>query len=252
MPLEIPSTSASNLATVELQENGVTVHYQQFVLSDASGQALGTYTAPLPVDFAVSGYTYNYSADKSVLPVGGVYRGETTANTLTELAEDELSPLRLTARGSLKTAGDGHVNELVSSISTGYDDIYVTEDSFNAGSLSPLSISGTFFDTSRTNTRFVYVPLIRSGWRSVSFSFKSAASGELRVYGDYGALEADLLLTSFAVAADARYAVLSTAVSGAAFKHLPALSSPTNGIIISFVPAASVAGTLEVHIVRGA
>lgn len=252
MPLEIPSTSASNLATVEIEENGVTVHYQQFVLSDSSGQAMGTYSTPIPVDFAVSGYIYGYSADKTVFPVGGVYRSESLVNTTAELVEGELSPVRLTARGSVKTAGDGHVNELVAAISSGYDDIYITEDSFTVNSLAPLAVSGAFFDTTRTNTRFVYVPLIRSGWRNMTFSFKSAASGELRVYADYGAMQADLLLSAFPVAADARYAVISTSASGSAFKSVPALSEPTNGVIISFIPAESVAGSLEIHIVRGA
>ena len=213
---------------------------------------MGTFAAPFPVDFAVSGYVYDYSADKTVFPIGGVYRGESIANDMAELSEGELAPVRLTARGSVKVAGDGHVNELVASVSTGYDDIYVTEDSFSSGSLTPLSISGSFFDTSRTNTRYVYVPLIRSGWKTMSLSFKSAASGEMSIFSDYGALEADLLLTSFAVAANARYAVLSVPASGAAFKYVPALSAPTNGVIIAFTPAEAVAGSLEIHVVRGA
>lgn len=252
MPLQIPSTSSSNLATVELEENGVTVHYQQFVLTDNSGQELGTYADPFPMDLSVSGYILNYSADKTVLPVGGVYRSESLQNTTAELIDGELAPVRLTARGSLKTASDGHVNELVASISSGYDDIYVTEDTFSVNALTPLAVSGAFFDTTRTNTRFVYVPLIRSGWKNISFSFKSAASGELALYADYGALQADLLLSTFPVAADARYAVISTSASGSAFKSVPALSEPTNGVIISFIPAESVAGSLEIHIVRGA
>jgi len=203
-------------------------------------------------DFSVSGYTLNYSADKTVFPVGGVYRSELLQNTAAELVDGELAPVRLTARGSVKTASDGHVNELVASISSGYDDVYIAEDAFAVNTLAPLTISGEFFDTTRTNTRFVYVPLIRSGWKNMTFSFKSAASGELQVYADYGALQADLLLSAFPVAADARYAVISTSASGSAFKSVPALSEPTNGVIISFIPAESVAGSLEIHIVRGA
>jgi hypothetical protein len=251
MPLEIPSTSSSNLGTVELEENGVTVHYQQMVISDLTGQAMGTYEVPIPVLPVVSGYVYSYASDKTVLPVGGVYISESITNANAELVENELFPFRMTAKGSIKTAADGQVNELVSSLSTGYDDIYVTENSFSAANLTPLSISGAFFDTSRTNVRYVYIPLIRSGWRSLSFSFKSAASGEVALYMDYGAVEADLLADAFQVAANTRYAVLATSASGAAFKAVPALSSPANGVIVCFTPAESAAGTLEFHITRG-
>ena len=252
MPINIPSTSTATLGTIEVLENDTTVHYQQFVLTDPEGNPLGGETSPLPVIVAMSGYIQNVNANSTVLPVGGSFYFEDLYNTGSELTDTELSVLRLTQKGGLKTAGDGRVNELVASIGSGYDDIYVVEDSFDANSLTPLTVSGEFFDTLRSAQRFVYVPMVRSGWRKASFSFKSAASGVLYIYSDFGSLTADILVESFEIQANTRYGFISESVAASGSLYsIPALSSFCNGLIISFVPGETVAGLLELHITRG-
>lgn len=252
MPINIPSTSTATLGTIEVLENDTTVHYQQFVLTDPEGNPLGGDTSPVPVTVTVSGYIQNVNAQSTVSPVGGAFYFEDLYNTGSELVDTELSVTRLTQKGGLKTAGDGRVNELVAAISSGYDDIYVMEDSFDANSLAPLTVSGEFFDTLRASQRFVYIPMIRSGWRRASFSFKSAASGMLYVYSDLGSLTADILVDSFEIEANTRYGFIPDPVTVSGSLHsVPALGSFCNGLIVSFVPGETVAGLLELHITRG-
>lgn len=246
MPLSVPTTAATRLGTIEITENDVLTHYQQFVLTTPSGTALGSFTDPLPVSITIDG------AAASILPAGAIYNEELFLNNGTELNNGDSTVLRSTVRGSLKTAGDGRVNELVSSIGTGYDDIYVVEDIFDSNNLSPITVSGSFFDTSRTNTRFVYVPMIRSGWRKLSFSIKTPAAGTMYLYADFGFLTNDLLVHTGALSINTRYAFTpdSVLVSGA-ITSIPMLASPVNGFIIGFVPDSSVAGFFEIHLVRG-
>lgn len=246
MPLSVPTTAATRLGTIEITENDVLTHYQQFVLTTPSGTALGSFTHPLPVSITING------AATSILPAGAVYNEELFLNNGIELNNGDTTVLRSTVRGSLKTAGDGRVNELVSSIGTGYDDIYVVEDTFNSNNLNPITISGSFFDTSRTNARFVYVPMIRSGWRKLSFSIKTPAAGTMYLYADLGFLTNDLLMHTSTLGVNTRYGFTpdSVPMSGS-IASIPMLASPVNGFIIGFVPDNATAGFFEIHLVRG-
>jgi hypothetical protein len=252
MPINIPSTSTATLGTVEVLENESVVHYQQFVLTDPEGNPLGGDLSPVPVSVNVVGFTQNINAESTVLPVGGAFYFEDLYNTGSELEDEELSVQRFTQKGGLKTAGDGRVNEIVASAGTGYDDIYVVEDTFDAENLSSLTVSGEFFDTLRSSERFVYIPMIRSGWRKMSFSFKTAASGVLKIYTDLGSLTADILVESFDVQSGVRYGFVPEQVytSGTLYS-VPALSSFCNGVVVSFSPGESAAGLLELHVTRG-
>lgn len=247
MPLNVPTTAATRLGTVEITEDSVLTHYQQFVLTTPSGTSLGSLTHPLPVTITLDG------AAASIIPAGAVYNEELFLNNGFELANGESTVLRSTVRGSLKTAGDGRVNELVSSISSGYDDIYVVEDTFNSNNLQPLTISGNFFDNTRDNPRFVYVPMIRSGWRKLSFSFKSTASTTLTVFADFGFLKNDLLVYSTLLdTVNVRHGFVSDAVAiSGSITSIPMLASPVNGFIIAITPETEVAGFFEIHLVRG-
>ena len=246
MPLSVPTTAATRLGTVEITENDILTHYQQFVLTTPSGTALGSFTDPIPVSVIIAG------AATTSFPAGAVYNEELFLNNGLELTDGDSTVLRSTVRGSLKTAGDGRVNELVSSIGTGYDDIYVVENTFNSNNLTPITVSGSFFDTSRTNARFVYVPMIRSGWRKLSFSLKTPAAGTLYLYADLGFLTNDLLMYTDAITANIRHGFVadSIPVSGSV-TSIPMLASPVNGFIIGFTPDSAVAGFFEIHLVRG-
>jgi hypothetical protein len=252
MPINIPSTTTATLGTIEVLENDSTVHYQQFVLTDPEGNPLGSSAAPVPITVTMSGYLRYVNEESTVVPVGGAFYFEDLYNTGSELVTGELSVQRLTQKGGLKTAGDGRVNEVVSAVGSGYDDIYVTESTFAAENLISLTVSGEFFDTLRSAERFVYIPMIRSGWRKMSFSFKTAASGVLKIYTDLGSLTADILVDSFDLQSGIRYGFIpeDVPVSGA-LRSVPALSSFCNGVIISFSPGESTAGLLELHITRG-
>ena len=246
MPLNVPTTTATRLGTVEITEDSVLTHYQQFVLTTPSGTSLGSVSSPIPVSITLDGAT------ASILPAGAVYNEELFLNNGIELNNGDSTVLRSTVRGSLKTAGDGRVNELVSSIGTGYDDIYVVEDTFDSNSLTPITVSGSFFDTSRTNARFVYVPMIRSGWRKLSFSVKTPAAGALYLYADLGFLTNDLLVYTDTITANIRHGFVadSIPVSGSV-TSIPMLASPVNGFIIGFTPDSATAGFFEIHLVRG-
>lgn len=252
MPINIPSTTTATLGTIEVLENESTVHYQQFVMTDPEGNPLGSEFAPIPVTVTMSGYSRYVNADSTVVPVGGAFYFEDLYNTGTELVTGELSISRLTQKGGIKTAGDGRVNEIVASVGTGYDDIYIVESTFDANNLAPLAVSGEFFDTLRSPERFVYIPMIRSGWRKMSFSFKTAASGVLKVYSDFGSLTADVLVGMFNLQSGTRYGFIPENITmSGAVNSVPALASFCNGIIISFTPAESVAGLIELHVTRG-
>jgi hypothetical protein len=254
MPLNIPSTVNVTVGTVELQENAQTVHYQQFVLTSPDGTPLGNTSNLIPVSVAVSGnYVSNFNADATVFPVGGVYYEESLANSLTELQNNELSVNRLTVRGGVKTAGDGRVNELIGSSSSGYDDIVVVSGTYDATSLGVLNANGEFFQLTNTSARHFYIPMIRSGWRTLSFSFIAPVSGIVSVYTDLGSKTRDILAGSFSTNAAVRYGVVAaTITTSGSLIGIPALSYPVNGFIITFEPADTDAGTYELHITRGA
>jgi hypothetical protein len=256
MAINIPSTVTTTLGTIEIADFAGSVHYQQFVLTSPSGTPIGSDTSPVPVVItAPNTFVQTFNAGSSVIPVGGTYYEENVPNNGNELVNTELSVLRTTVRGSLKTAGDGRVNEIVSSYSDGYDDIYVSEDSFDQYTMQTISSSGSFFDTLRSNVRYFYIPMIRSGWRKLSFSFISPVAGTISLYADLGFIDDDLQIGSYSVNANFRYGFMpdapSTTISGA-ITHIPALSSPVNAFIVRFSPNEQAAGTLQLHLVRGA
>lgn len=253
MPISIPSTSATTLGSVEVLENDATVHYQQFVITDPEGNPLGGSASPVPIEITGSTtFSKSFNSSDSIVPVAGVHYTETLLNSNSELVNNEVSVLRLTQKGGLKTAGDGRVNEIVYSISTGYDDIYFVEDDFDSNNLTPITVSGSVFDTTRTNNRYFYIPMIREGWRSISVSFKTDADSILTLYGDVGSITADILLGSFTVQKDLRYAFIPHGTySGVSIYSIPALLSPFNGVIVGIDPQESVAGVFELHITRG-
>jgi hypothetical protein len=254
MPLNIPSAVTVTVGTVEIVENAATTHYQQFVLTSPQGIALGDSTNPVPMRIAVSGnYISNFNSGETVIPIGGVFYEESLTNTLLELQNEELSINRLTVRGSLKTAGDGRVNELVGSSNSGYDDIYVASGVYSANNLNILNANGSFFSLDTTLSRHFYVPMIRSGWRTLSFSFITPVSGVLSIYADFGSLTNDVLVTGLLIAPNVRYGIVGSALStSGALIGVPALSAPVNGFIISFDPATTDAGSIELHLTRGA
>ena len=256
MPINIPSSTSTTLGTVEVSDIGGITHYQQFVLTSPSGTSLGSAEFPIPVEIVVPGsFIQTFNADSTVLPVGGTYYEENVINNGNELVNSELSVLRTTVRGSLKTAGDGRVNEIVSSFSDGYDDIYVSEDSFDRYAMQTISVSGVFFDTMRSNSRFFYIPMIRSGWRKLSFSFSSPVAGSLTLYADLGFIDDDLIVGTYATLGGMRYGFMPDApsvVTSGSITHIPALASPVNAFIVKFVPLEQAAGSLQLHLVRGA
>lgn len=253
MPINIPSTTSTTLGTVEIAGEATTVHYQQFVMTSPSGISLGTEEFPIPVKFVDQGaFTQSFNQSKSLFPSAAAYYSEPLNNSGYELANEELSVLRSTVRGSLKTAGDGRVNELISTIFDGYDDIYVVEGSFDSTALNTIDPYGGFFDSSRTPNRYMYVPMIRSGWRNLSFSFKSAAPGLVTIFADFGSITADLEIFSKQVISNVRYAFTPESIAATGIVYsVPMLGSAVNGFIIAFIPDYAVAGTFEVHLVRG-
>lgn len=254
MPLNVPSAVTVTVGTIEIVENAATTHYQQFVLTSPEGVALGSSLNPIPTNIAVSGnYLSNFNIGETVIPVGGTFYEESLNNTLLELQTNELSVNRLTVRGSLKTAGDGRVNELVGSSNSGYDDIYVASGIYAANNLNILNSNGSFFTLDSTTSRHFYIPMIRSGWRTLSFSFLTPVSGSLQIHADFGSLTRDILVTGILVAPDVRYGLISSnLITSGALIGVPALSAPVNGFIISFDPAATSVGSFEIHITRGA
>jgi hypothetical protein len=254
MAINIPSNTTTTIGTIEITGGLTTTHYQQFVMTTASGNPIGTSDAPVPVSVIMDGsYIKTFNNGQTVFPMGGAYYSEAIENSGIELLDTELSVLRTTVKGGLKTAGDGRVNELVPSFSDGYDDIYVSENSFDQYTMAPIVSSGDFFDTARLGTRFVYVPMIRSGWRKLSFSIKSAAAGTLKIYADLGFLDDDLLINSYELYAETRYGFFPdpVAVSGGIYS-VPILASPVNGFIIAFTLDETAVGSFSIHLVRGA
>ncbi len=254
MPINIPSTTTTTLGTIEIIGDSSTTHYQQFVITNSSGVALGTDSFPLPVSIKMDGsFTQAFNQDTTLFPNGAAYYNEPVDNSGPELQDGELSVLRSTAKGGLKTAGDGRVNELISTIADGYDDIYVVEDTFDPLTMDVIDPYGDFFDTSRNNIRYMYVPMIRSGWRKLSFSFKSSVAGSISVYADFGSKTADLQITSAPVFPGARYGFVPEPITATGIiTSIPMPASAVNAFIICFTPSGTAAGNFEVHLVRGA
>jgi hypothetical protein len=96
--------------------------------------------------------------------------------------------------------------------------------------------------------------MIRSGWRKLSFSFTSPVAGTISLFADLGFIDDDLQIGSYSVNANFRYGFMPegpTTASGA-ITYISTLSCPVNAFIIKFAPNEQAAGTLQLHLVRGA
>lgn len=257
VPNSTPITLAADLTGGE--------YYQTFTLADTTGTRYSA-AYPLPVNVTVTGYdsiTPYYQG--SFLPLGGVYITDLTGTDFNELIDGQAATVRINDRRALMTASDGQVTTLVESLGNNYHDTVVASGSTFTGVVTAAYPS--FFRYTASNTkRYVYIPLSKSGWKSVSIYIKqslvkdldsTAANINITFYADFGQFIDDVPIYSDTISGIAgsnigrAYTCYDTVYSGSSAVYIPEFNSPLAGVIIAITTNESSTGNIEIYASKG-
>jgi hypothetical protein len=262
MGITVPSSTPIVLAAQEVSGE----YYQTFTLADNTG-AQYSENNPLPVAVTVTGYSITSAAYQgSYLPTGGVYIADLTGTDFTEMLDGESGTIRLNNRRAIMTATDGQVTTLTESLSNNYHDTVVASGVTFDGITVP-AYSSFFVYDSQQETRFVYIPLSKSGWKRASIYIKhslvndadaEATALQVGLYPDFGQFSIDfpaLLDTISGTVGESIgrvYSCYTPAVPSSSITYVPELDSPLAGIIISLVNIEDVTGNVEIYASKSA
>jgi hypothetical protein len=263
MGITVPSSTPIILAADTITGE----YYQKYLMSNTEGVALGDATHPVQVAMPVSGYSSVVGVYQGTfVPTGGVHISDLTGTDFTELVDGQIATARLNNRRAIFTVSDGQVTTLNTSATNNYHDIVVTSGSFSPASSFQPAYSEFFQYTSQNNTRYIYVPLSKSGWKRssiyVKHSFVNAntgAAGDLQAvfYADFGQLDDDFPICISVISGilnqPASKAFVCYTTSGSANEiYLSQLDSPLAGVIIAISPTTQVNGTYEIYVSKSA
>lgn len=262
MGIPVPSSTVITLAAQTINSE----YYQQLMLSDESGNVLGG-ANPVSVDVAVSGYTSTAASYQGTsFPIGGVHIADLTGTDFTEMVDGEFATARLNNRRALMTATDGQVTTLVESLPNNYHDTVVCSGAVFTTALTA-AYAGFFDYTAQNNTRYVYIPLSKSGWRRatiyirhnmINVSDSLPATLPITLSADFGQLDDDFIIKTDSISglvsaySSKAYTCYSFSGTSNAKEYIPELDSPLAGIIVTIAPAQSVTGNYEIYVSKGA
>jgi hypothetical protein len=261
MGINVPSSTPITIAAEEF--NGE--YYQVFTIADDAGSMINTGN-PLSVGVVVSGYNSTSATYQgTVVPAGGVYINDLAGGDFVEMLDGEMGTIRLNNRRAVMTASDGQVTVLNTSAVNNYHDVVVSSGTFNGTTVAAYS---TFFAyTSSSQTRYVYIPLSRSGFRRANIYVKHTlvtdatglgATVPITLFGDFGQFSPDFSLVSTTISGIVGFATSKAfisympPVSGSAYEYIPALDSPLAGVFVALSPTAPVTGSFEIYASKGA
>jgi hypothetical protein len=175
--------------------------------------------------------------------------------------------MRLNNRRALFTVNDGQATVLSSVNSDNYHDTLVTSGEFTPIQTLVNPYVEFFQYASSDETRHVYVPLSRSGWKRssvlVSHSLVNSVTGNpvdltCSLFGDFGQFDDDVLLSSTVISGQASVSSLKLFTcylpdtNNATEVYVPALDSPLAGVIISLSPSATAVGSYSIYVSKSA
>ena len=194
--------------------------------------------------------------------MGGVYIDDLTGTDFNEMIDGQAGTVRMNNRRAIMTASDGQVTTLVQSLGNNYHDTVVASGSTFTGVVTAAYPEFFRYDSSNTK-RYIYAPLSKSGWKSVSIYIKqslvrdvdsTAANINVTFYADFGQFIDDFPIYSDTISGIAgsnvgkAYTCYDTVYSGSASVYIPEFNSPLAGVIIAITTNESSTGNIELYI----
>lgn len=262
MGIVVPNSTPITLAADEVNSE----YYQKFILSDSDGVDISN-TNPFPVLFTVSGYNSTAASYQgSYIPIGGVYINDLTGTDFTEMLNGESATVRMNNRRAIMTASDGQVTTLVQAQPNNYHDVVVASGASFDGVTTP-AYSGFFQYDGQQLTRYVYVPLSKSGWKRINLYIKhnlekdsdsTAADLGVNLYADFGQFSNDFTILNDTISGVVGSMVgrvymctVPTTESNSVI-HVPEFDSPLAGVLISLTNTEDVSGNVEIYASKSA
>lgn len=261
MGIVVPSSTPITLAADEIAGE----YYQNFIITDDTGASYNT-SNPLPNRVVVSGYSsYAASYQGTYLPTGGVYIADLTGTDFTEMADGESAAVRMTNRRALMTASDGQVTTLTQGQVNNYHDTVVASGSVFNGVTVP-AYSSFFAYTAQQVTRYVYVPMSKSGWSRLNLFVKHNLVNDndsqpayvgVNIYADFGQFSSDFPIVNDAISGVAgamngrAYMCKLPTLSGNASLYVSEFDTPLAGVIVAITNSTPVTGNIEIYASKG-
>ena len=261
MGITVPSSSPITLAALDTGGE----LFQTFTLADSDGDQY-TQNNPFFTTTTVTGYsTTSTSYQGTYLPTGGVHIADLTGTDFTEMADGESGTVRMNNRRAIMTASDGQVTTLTETLTNNYHDTVVASGASFTGVTVP-AYANFFVYASQNQTRYIYIPISKSGWNRLSIYIKHTlvntsdsvgASPEFIFYPDFGQFTNDFVAMSDTISGIAGssvgrvYSCYDTVFSGSSSIYVPEFNSPLAGVIIAITNNQDVTGNIEIYASKG-
>jgi len=261
MGIIVPSSTPITLAADEIAGE----YYQNFIITDDTGASYNT-SNPLPNRVVVSGYSsYASSYQGTYLPTGGVYIADLTGTDFTEMVNGESAAARMNNRRAIMTASDGQVTTLTQGQVNNYHDTVVASGSVFNGVTVP-AYSSFFAYTAQQLTRYVYVPLSKSGWSRLNLFVKhnlvnvndsQPSYVGVNIYADFGQFTNDFPIVTDSISGlvgtmtGRAYMCKLPTISGNSSTYVSEFDSPLAGVIIAITNSTPVTGNIEIYASKG-
>jgi hypothetical protein len=195
------------------------------------------------------------------MPIGGVYINDLTGTDFTEMADGESATVRMNNRRAIMTASDGQVTTLVQAQSNNYHDVVVASGASFNGVTTP-AYSGFFAYSAQQLTRYVYIPLSKSGWKRLNLFVKhnllksadsTAADLGISLFADFGQFTNDFTIVNDTLSGVVGsmvgrvYMCTAPTTESNTVMHIPEFDSPLAGVLISLTNTQDVSGNIEIY-----
>lgn len=261
MGISVPSSTPITLAA--LDSGGE--FFQTFTLADDTGTQY-TQNNPFFTTTTVTGYsTTSASYQGSYMPTGGVYIADLTGTDFTEMDDGESGTARMNMRRALMTASDGQVTTLTETLVNNYHDTVVSSGVSFTGVTVP-AYADFFVYTSQNQTRYIYIPISKSGWKRLNLYVKHTlvndadslgAEPDITLYPDFGQFSNDFAALTDTIsgvvgsATGRLYSCYNPATPSSSIIHVPEFDSPLAGVIIAITNNQDVTGNIEIYASKG-
>ena len=261
MGIVVPNSTPITLAANEIAGE----YYQVFMPSDDTGVVYGQ-SNPFPNTVVVSGYTSTAASYQGTyLPTGGVYIADLTGTDFTEMADGETAVVRMNNRRAIMTASDGQVTTLTEGQVNNYHDTVVASGSVFNGVTVP-AYSSFFAYLSQQVTRYIYVPLSKSGWSRLNLFVKHDLVNDndsqpayvgVNIYADFGQFSSDFPIVNDAISGaigvmtGRAYMCKLPTISGSNSMYVSEFDSPLAGVIVAITNSTPVTGNIEIYASKG-
>jgi hypothetical protein len=261
MAITVPSSTPIALAANEISGE----YYQVFMTADTNGLVYDE-SNPFPNIVVVTGYAStaaNYQG--TYLPTGGVYIADLTGTDFVEMVDGETATARMNNRRAIMTASDGQVTTLTEGQVNNYHDTVVASGSVFNGVTVP-AYSSFFAYIAQQVTRYIYVPLSKSGWSRLNLFVKhdlvnnndsQPAYVGVNIFADFGQFTNDFPIVNDAISgavgvmAGRAYMCKLPTISGSNSMYISEFDSPLAGVIIAITNSTPVTGNIEIYASKG-